>query len=296
MIRIKRFTDNDTILGYLFLAPIIIWVLGLVAYPFFTGVKLSLSEKFVGYPPKFVGFRNFVELWHDGFFRRTVGNSFVFTVGSVVFKLLFGMIMAMVINQKIMARNFFRGILYVPWIAPTVVTATAWLWMYDAVKGVFNISLVRMGVMDQKIAWLSDPTLAMMAVITVNVWRGFPFFGISLLAALQNIPRELYEAAEVDGASAAQKFWYITIPGLKHVIGICVLLSTIWTFNDFNIIFLMTRGGPAGATQVFATLAYEYAFARMRWGSGVAVSISLLPLLLLAIILLARHLRREQNA
>ena len=154
--------------------------------------------------------------------------------------------MALVLNQRIRLRNLWRGLLYLPWIAPTVVTALTWLWMFDAVKGVFNVMAIQWGMMSARdpVDWLGGANTAMFAVMTVNVWRGIPFFGISLYAGLQTIPQMLYEAAEVDGASAVQKFIYITVPSLKNVIIVTTLLSSIWTFNDFNIVYLMTRGGP----------------------------------------------------
>jgi multiple sugar transport system permease protein len=284
---------RDSTLGFLMVVPILILVFGLIAYPFIYGIHLSLCKKFVGYPSKFVGLKNYIKLYHDGIFRRTVKNTIIYTTGAVSIKLIFGMIMALVLNQQIKSRNFFRGVLLIPWIAPYVVTSLAWLYMFDALKGVVNLSLMKAGIIQSPVPWLSHPKLAMASVTWVNIWRGFPFFGVAILAGLQSIPRSLYEAAEVDGASSIQKFIHVTLPGIKIPLAIATLLSTIWTFNDFANVFLMTRGGPGGATQIFATLSYEIGFEGMRWGEAVAVSLYPLPVFALIIILLARYLRRE---
>jgi len=290
---LRRFLGRDSMIGFLFVIPILIFILGLIAYPFLYGIYLSLCTKFVGYPSKFCGLDNYVKLFYDGFFRRTVWNTIVYTSSAVIFKLILGMIMALILNEKLRAMNFHRGVLLLPWIAPYVVTSLAWLWMYDALRGIINLGLIEMGIIRIPIPWLSHPQLAMFSVTSVNIWRGFPFFGAMILAGLQNIPRTLYEAAEVDGATPFRKFIYITLPGLKHVIIVATLLSTIWTFNDFANVFIMTRGGPGGATQIFATLSYEIGFGGLRWSEAIAVSLYPLPFFGIIIILLSRYLRRE---
>jgi ABC-type sugar transport system permease subunit len=290
---LKRWLGPDYRLGFLFVLPIVLLVLALVAYPFCYAVYLSMTQKYVGMPPVFVGLDNYVRLTFDGFFQRAVVNSMVFTGSSVVCKLVLGMGMALVLTSPIRFRSFWTGVLLIPWVAPTVVSALNFLWIYDYSLGVLNYLLVKVfRVLPQGIGWLSEPGTAMASVIGVNVWRGFPFFGISFLAGMKAIPGELYEAAAVDGASALQRFRHVTLPGIRNIAIIVVLLSTIWTFNDFAIIYILTKGGPGGATQVLPVFAYEMAFGAQRLGEAVAVALYMLPPLAFVIIVLARYMRR----
>jgi len=283
----------DAGIGYLFVLPLVVLVLLLIAYPLGSAVYLSLTEKYVGYPPRFVGLKNYVELTGDPVFRKVMWNSAVFTVASVTVKLLIGLLMALSLHQALFARRLVRGILLLPWVVPTVITALAWHWMFDALRGFINVSLETLGLIGEPIAWLGQPATAMMAVVVVNIWRGFPFFGVSLLAGLQAIPADLYEAAAVDGASATQRFRHVTLPGLRPVIFVTALISTIFTLNDFNIVYVMTRGGPGIATHILATYTYEVGFQALRWGRAVAVSMYLMPLVVVLIVVLARRLTRE---
>jgi ABC-type sugar transport system permease subunit len=252
-----------------------------------------MTRKFVGMAPVFVGLENYIRLASDGFFQRAVWNSVIFTVGSVGFKLVLGMAMALVLTSKIRFRNLFTGLLLIPWVAPTVVSALNFLWIYDGSLGVLNYILVKvLGLLPQGVGWLSEAGTAMAAVIFVNIWRGFPFFGISFLAGMKAIPGELYEAAAVDGANAFQRFIHVTLPGLRNIVIIVVLLSTIWTFNDFAIVYILTKGGPGGATMVLPVFTYEMAFGAQRLGDAIAVALYMLPPLAIVIIVLARYMRR----
>jgi ABC-type sugar transport system permease subunit len=290
----RRRLGADWYLGYLFVLPMVIMVLALVAYPFCYAVYLSLTRKYVGVAPVYVGFENYVRLAYDGFFRRAVWNSFVFTFASVGFKLVLGMMMALVLTSRIRYRNLFTGLLLIPWVAPTVVSALNFLWIFDASLGVLNYLLVKVfRILPQGVGWLSEAGTAMGSVIFVNVWRGFPFFGISFLAGLKGIPGELYEAAAVDGASILQRFRHVTLPSLRNIIIIVMLLSTIWTFNDFAIVYILTKGGPGGATQVLPVFAYEMAFGAQRLGEAIAVALYMLPALAMVIIVLSRYMRRS---
>jgi ABC-type sugar transport system permease subunit len=286
----------DYRLGYLFVGPIVVLVLALVAYPFCYAIYLSMTHKLVGLPPIFVGFENYIRLASDGFFQRAVVNSFVFTFGSVGVKLLLGMVMALVLTARIRWRSFWTGVLLIPWVAPTVVSALNFLWIFDGSLGVLNYLLVRVfRILPQGIGWLSEPGTAMASVIAVNIWRGFPFFGISFLAGMKAIPAELYEAAAVDGAGALQRFRHVTLPGLKNIVIIVMLLSTIWTFNDFQIIYILTKGGPGGTTMVMPVFTYETAFGAQRLGEAIAVALYLLPALALTIMVLARYMRKGRR-
>jgi ABC-type sugar transport system permease subunit len=295
-IGLRRWLGPDYRLGYLFVLPIVVMVLGLVAYPFCYAVYLSMTQKFVGMPPVWVGFENYVRLASDGFFQRAVVNSFTFTFSSVAVKLVLGMGMALVLMSRIRWRSFWTGVLLIPWVAPTVVSALNFLWIYDGSLGVLNYLLVKVfRILPQGVGWLSEPGTAMASVIAVNIWRGFPFFGISFLAGMKAIPGELYEAAAVDGATAAQRFRHVTLPGIKNIVIIVVLLSTIWTFNDFAIIYILTKGGPGGATQVIPVFTYEMAFGAQRLGEAIAVALYLLPALAFVIIVLSNYMRRSRR-
>ena len=294
---LRRVLGPDYRMGMLFVAPILLLVLALVAYPFGYAVYLSMTRKYVGLPPVWVGLDNYVKLTWDGFFQRAVVNSFIFTFGSVGVKLVVGMAMALVLTSQIRWRGFWTGVLLIPWVAPTVVSALNFLWIFDYSLGVLNYLLVRVfRLLPQGIGWLSEPGTAMASVIGVNIWRGFPFFGISFLAGMKAIPGELYEAAAVDGATALQRFRHVTVPGIKNILIIVVLLSTIWTFNDFQIVYILTRGGPGGATQVLPVFTYEIAFGAQRLGEAIAVALYMLPALAAVIIVLARYMRRGRTS
>jgi len=294
----RRPRRPDTGTAVLFLLPLFVLVVGLIVYPFYRAIWLSFTDKLVGYPERFVGLRNYLYLVHDDGFHTVVRNSVVFTVGSVALKLLTGLAMALVLNVTWRWRTFFRGLFLLPWITSTVIIALTWRWMFDAFpgRGFFNSVLIDLGLLSHPIAFMATPDGAMVAVIIANWWRGFPFFGICYLAAMQSIPVQLYEVASVDGAGTWRRFWHITLPGLKHIMIVTILLSFIWTINDFNIVYVMTRGGPGTATQIFATYSYEVAFNQLRWGRGVTISIFLLPLLVVGIALVSRYLLREKDA
>jgi multiple sugar transport system permease protein len=287
---------RDTGTALLFLLPLLVLVGGLIFYPFYRAIWLSLTDKLVGYPERFVGLRNYAYLADDDAFHQVVRNSFVFTAVSVGLKVVTGLGMALVLNGIVRGRTVFRGLFLLPWITSTVIIALTWRWMFDAFpgRGFFNSVLLDLGLVQRPLAFMATPEGAMAAVIVANWWRGFPFFGVSFLAGMQSIPRDVYEAASVDGAGPTRRFWHITLPGLRHVIVVTTLLSFILTINDFNIIYVMTRGGPGTATQVFATYSYEVAFNQLRWGRGVTVSIFLVPLLVVGIILISRYLLSER--
>lgn len=288
---------RETGTALLFLLPLLILVVGLIFYPFYRAIWLSLTDKLVGYPERFVGLRNYAYLAQDDAFHQVIWNSLVFTVASVALKVVTGLAMALVLNNVIRGRNFLRGLFLLPWITSTVIIALTWRWMFDAFpgRGFLNSFLLDLGLLSQPIAFMATPAGAMAAVVVANWWRAFPFFGVSFLAGMVSIPRELYEAASVDGAGANRRFWHITLPGLKHVIIVTTLLSFILTINDFNIIYVMTRGGPGTATQVFATYSYQVAFGQLRWGRGVTISIFVVPILVIGIILISRYLLRDRR-
>jgi multiple sugar transport system permease protein len=292
----RRIFGKDAPLGYALVAPLVLVMLGLLAYPVISALLISLQDKVLGQPGRYIGLGNYAELlFRDRRFRLVVRNSFIFTFASVFGKLVIGMAMALLLNQHIKARNIFRGWLLLPWIAPTFVTALTWRWMFDGTSGVINFVLAKLGLLDQPVAWLGGGATALLAVIITNIWHGFPFFGVSLLAALQAIPAEQYEAADVDGATSGQKFWHVTLPGVKIVLIITTMLSLIWTFNDFQIVYIMTGGGPAFATHLFATYTYYVGFSGSRLGYAIAVSTILTPALIVMILALAPLILRGER-
>jgi ABC-type sugar transport system permease subunit len=293
--RLRGILGRDWALGYALLIPLAIVLFLLLAYPIFTALGITLQEKKLGLPGTFVGLQNYRELlFEDPHFWRVVKNGFIFTFGSVTAKLVVGMIMALVLNRRILFRGLFRGLLLMPWVAPTAVTALSWRWILD-MMGVLNLTLRDLGLMDLPIPWLAQYGTALLALVIVNTWRGFPFFGVTLLAGMQAIPQEMYEAAEVDGASSWQRFWHITLPSLRTVMLVVYILSTIWTFNDFAIVWLLTRGGPGHATDVFATYTYKTAFEASRMGYGQTVSVMLAPFLIAVILILSPLMLRGEG-
>ena len=316
---LKRVLGPDYRMAYLFVTPIALFVLSLVAYPFCYAVYLSMTHKLVGLPPVFVGFENYAHLLNDRTFRRSLWNTSVYTAIVAPVSIVLGLGVALLIEGEGRARGFFRtvyflpvaslmlmspirwrsfwtGVLLIPWVAPTVVSALNFLWIFDGSLGVLNYLLVRVfRILPQGVGWLSEPHTAMASVIAVNIWRGFPFFGISFLAGMKAIPLELYEAAAVDGAGTLQRFRHVTLPGLKNIMIIVVLLSTIWTFNDFQIVYILTKGGPGGTTMVMPVFTYETAFGAQRLGEAIAVALYLLPALAITIMVLARYMRKGRK-
>jgi len=193
------------------------------------------------------------------------------------------------------ARGIIRSIMILPWALPTLVAVLIWMWMYSDVGGVFNTILMGTGIVERPVLFLSDPVLAMVSVIVVNVWRGFPFFSITLLAGLQSVASDTYDAAKVDGAGIVARFRHVTLPGLAPVMAVVTLLSTIFTLNDFAIIWLLTKGGPGNATDVLSTLTYKVAIRGLELGKGVAVSVLMLPLLIVLIVLLTRFVNKREE-
>jgi len=290
----KRRLGRDWALAYVLLTPLILILFVLLAYPIASAIWITLQDKTIGMVGRFVGLQNYRELlFDDPFFWQVVRNGFIFTLGSVFLKLLLGMLMAVVLNQPLRWRGLWRGLLLMPWVAPTVVTTLSWRWILD-LTGVLNLILRDLGLMRTSIPWLAQYGTALLSLVLVNSWHGFPFFGITLLAGMQAIPQELYEAAEMDGASVWQRFRFVTLPSLRTVILVVTILSTIWTFNDFSIVWLLTGGGPGHATDVFATYTYKLGFVTSRLGYGQTVSVMLAPVLILIITILSPFMLRGE--
>ena len=294
--KFRRFLLRDRTLGYLFLLPALLVILGLVAYPFVNAIVMTFQQKTAGAPGRFIGLGNYRELLASEVFLRTAYNTVVYTGSAVAIKFLLGLSMALVLNQERFCNNFFRSFLLIPWAIPTVISALNWRWIYDDASGLINNVLVRFNLIEESISWLSNPHLAMFSVIAVVVWQGTPFFTMGFLAGLQAIPKELYEAAEIDGASLLQQFRFITIPRLRPIIITVVMLSTIFTSSSVNFVYILTNGGPADRTQIFPTLSYNLALGgAQRLGMGATVSLLFFPILVIFIIFVTRRMLRERE-
>jgi multiple sugar transport system permease protein len=275
---------------------VVLLLLVLVAYPFFVAIGYALSDRTLADPGVFVGLENFVLLWESSIYRQTVRNTFIFTAGSVAIRLVLGVGLALLLNESFRFRRAVRAAILLPWIVPTVLGTMAWLWMFNPNFSVLNYILVQSGLMEHGFNWLTDPDLALFSVLLVNAWRGTPFVAITVLAGLQTIPRELSDASAIDGAGKFQRFRHITLPLVMPVLLTSLVLSIIWTFSDFGIVYGLTKGGPMNATHVLATLSYQTGLASGNIGEGAAISLTMLPVLLLLIIWQLRRIRRSTVA
>src|SRR5216110_825031 len=241
--RVREWLDQESILGPVFVAPALLLLVLLVAYPFVMALYFSLSNAFIGRPSHLVGLRNFINLWDSDAFRQTFQNAFVFMGAAVAAKVVLGISLALLLNQQLWFKRLIRGAVLLPWVIPTALSTLGWWWMFNSLYSVVNWTGIALGIMDPPGPnWLGQRYYAMSAVIAVNVWRGLPFFAITILAGLVAIPKELYEAAEADGAGANARFWHVTLPLLRPVLAVVVLFSTIFTFGDFNIVYILTHG------------------------------------------------------
>jgi multiple sugar transport system permease protein len=288
-----RLLEREHILAGVLLAPALVILTLFIAYPFVLGIWLAVSDKVVGRPGAFVGLDNFRVNLNDSIFLRAFQNTFVYTFIATFFKLTLGMVAALLLNHHFRFKRIVRASMLLPWIVPTVLSTLAWQWMFDATFSVFNWVLMNVGLLSSRILWLGDGVMAMGCLILVNVWRGMPFFAITLLAGLQTVNPDLQEAAEIDGANAWQRFWRVTLPLIKPIMLVVVLFSMIATFADFQLIYVLTRGGPYSSTHVFGTYAYEIAMRAAKLGQGASISLFLFPFLLMVIVFQLWYIRRS---
>jgi multiple sugar transport system permease protein len=292
----RRFGDlleRENSLGLILMFPAVAILFTFIAYPFLLGIWYSLVNARIGVPGEFVGLNNFIANAQNGIFQQTMRNTFVYTAITTVFKLVLGMALALLMNQHFPFKNFVRAGLLLPWIIPTALSTLAWLWIFDSTYGIISWALRNMGLIQRNIPFLGDPTLAMGSVIAVNIWRGTPFFAISLLAALQTISQDLYEAAAIDGANALQRFRHVTLPLMMPVLTIVTLFSVIWTFADFQLVYVLTRGGPTNSTHLLATLAYQIGMTAGELSMGAAISLWMFPFMAAMVIAVLWYQRRE---
>jgi multiple sugar transport system permease protein len=288
--------ENERLLATLLLAPTVV-LLGLfIAYPFVMGVWLSLSSTSVGNPGAFVGIANFAKAFNDSIFRTAFWNTSFYTFWATIFKLALGMWLALLLNRQFRGKRLVRASMLLPFIIPTVLSTFAWRWMFDPTFSVLNWVLYQTGFIVTKLPFLSDGDWALWCAIAVNTWRGMPFFAITLLAGLQTINPDLHEAASLDGANGWRRFWHVTWPLLKPVTLVVVVFSIIQTFSDFQLIYVLTGGGPANSTHLIATYAYQIGVNSGLLGEGAAISLFMLPVLFVVVWLQLSYLRRMEGA
>jgi len=288
--RLQQALGRDWAEAYVFIAPAMVLLVGIIAYPFLRAFYISFTNTTTLEIGPFVGLKNYIELWSDIFFRRSVLITAKFTVASVVLKLLVGILAAVLLNRLGNRAAILTGLVLLPWIMPDIVRAITWKSLLDPLYGGLSRLLMDLHLAKQPPAFLADVSTALPTVVLVNLWQGIPFFTINLLAGLKAIDQELYEAAAINGASGWRQFLHITLPGLRYVIIVVTLLSTIWTFNTFTLIFLLTGGGPMDTTKVYSILSYNYAIGGHRYGPGIAVSLSMAPVLGIFIVILGRYM------
>jgi multiple sugar transport system permease protein len=293
--RRRRRVSEETLLGWLFLVPAFLVLAIMVAYPALIGFYYSFHNKMLGFPKfEFVGLENYTSILGNPTVLMSYVRAFIFSITSVAIKLPLGLGVALLLNQSFRGRGLARGIVLLPWALPLIVGVLIWVWMYNDLFGVINFLLMKAHITQEPLYFLGSKNLAMPSIIAVNVWRGFPFFAVNILAGLQSIPDDLYEAGRVDGANRWQLFTNITLPGLRTVILVTTLLSFIWTTNDFTSIYTLTGGGPGTATMTFPVLTWKTAFAGYELGKAAAIPILLMPLFIVLIIFLTRTVTRQE--
>jgi multiple sugar transport system permease protein len=294
--RVRQLLGRDYTIAWFFLLPLLVVLIGLIAYPFVSAIALSLQHKVVGGAATWVGLENYRDLLfgaqYSEVFRTSIRVSFMFVAVSIALKFVLGMAMALLLNETFRGRMLMRAILFLPWAMPSLIVALAWRWIYEgSPNGLLNLILIDYFGSDTVVQWLADPRLALWSIIVAVVWQGTPFWTMMFLAGLQSISHEMYEAAELDGASVFQRFFYITLPSLRPVIIITTLLSTIWTANSINFIYILTKGGPVNATMTFPMLAFDIGIIGARQlGLAAAVSVIFFPLFIVAIYILTKRM------
>ncbi len=282
--------------GYSLLAPAVLFMVVLVGVPFFFSLYLSLSDASVGAPvARFVGLQNFLAVFHDSVFRLSLRNTVVFTVVAGIFKALLGTLMAFLLTQEVWGRRLIRSLVVLPWTLPVSISALAWKWMFDSQFSAINWIGVRLHLIHGWPNWLGEPGLAMASVIMVNVWRGFPFAAIVLVAGMSAVPLEILDSAKVDGANFFLRFHYVIVPIIAPILFVGLLFDTVFTLSDISIVYLLTNGGPESFTEILPTRAFEVGIQAGALGRGAAISLVLFPILLPIVYVLLRALRRREG-
>jgi multiple sugar transport system permease protein len=286
--------ERESSLGVILMLPGALLLMVFMAYPFFLGMWLSVTDSRIGVVGHFIGLRNFVDLLSDSIFHQTAWNTFIYAMVTVPFKAVIGFALALVLNQHMRFSNPIRAAVMMPYIVPTALSTLGWFMIFDPVFSPISWLLKHFGLITQNINFLGDPKLAISSVCLANIWRGTPFFGITILAGLQAVPHELHEAASIDGANMWHRFLHVTVPHVKGVVLIATLLSIIWTFADFQLIYVLTKGGPANETHIFGTYAYQIGLSATDIGMGAAIALYMFPILTVFAVILLVYLRREE--
>src|SRR5512144_2648059 len=281
---LQKLQDNRNALGLLFMLPAGVLLLVFLTYPLGLGTWLGFTDTKIGRAGQWVGLENFKYLIGDSVARLSLFNTLFYTVVASVIKFALGLWLALLLNRHIPFKSFVRAIVLLPFIVPTALSAIAFWWIYDAQFSVVSWLLVKMGLIDTYIDFLGEPWMARLSTIAANIWRGVPFVAICLLAGLQTISPTLYEAAALDGATEWQKFRHVTLPMLTPIIAVVMTFSVLFTFTDFQLIYVLTRGGPLNATHLMATLSFQRAIPGGNLGEGAALAIAMVPFLLAAIL------------
>jgi multiple sugar transport system permease protein len=291
---LARLQESRGALGFVFMLPAAVLLLLFLTYPLGLGIWLGFTDERIGREGIFIGLENYQYLWDDAVFWLSVFNTLLYTVTASVLKFGLGLWLALILNERLPFKAFFRAIVLLPWVVPTVLSAIAFWWIYDAQFSIISWVLIELGWIDAPINFLGDPTNARASVIAANVWRGIPFIAITLLAGLQTIPPSLYEAATLDGATSWQRFRYVTLPLLTPIIAIVMTFSVLFTFTDFQLIYVLTRGGPVNATHLMATLSFQRGISGGTLGEGAAIAVAMIPFLLAAILFSYFGLQRRR--
>ena len=291
---IARLFENRNFLGFLFMLPTAAFLLAFLVYPLGLGIWLSFTDAKIGRAGSFVGLENYLWIMGDFKFQTAVFFTLFYTIAASVVKFALGLYLALLLNQHLPFKAMIRAIVLIPFIVPTVLSAIAFWWIYDPQFSIVSWSLRQLGWIDGNIDFLGDAWNARWSVVFANVWRGVPFIAISLLAGLQTVPPSLYEAAVLDGATRWQMFVKITYPLLTPIIAVVMTFSVLFTFTDFQLIKVLTNGGPAGATELMATMSYNTAILGGRIGEGAAISTAMVPFLLAAIMVSWFGLQRRK--
>lgn len=290
----KRFSESRNGLGFMFMLPAVAFLLFFLTYPLGLGVWLGFTDTRIGRSGVFIGLENYKWLFDDPVFWLSVFNTMIYTLVASVAKFALGLWLAMILNRHLPYKNFFRAIILLPWVVPTVLSAMAFWWIFDSQFSIISWSLMQLGLIDAPINFLGEPWNARWSVIAANVWRGIPFVAISLLAGLQTIPQSLNEAAAIDGATPWQRFTKVTLPLLTPIIAVVMTFSVLFTFTDFQLIYVLTRGGPVNATHLMATLSFQRAIPGGQLGEGAAIAVAMIPFLLAAILFSFFGLQRRK--
>ena len=284
MTALDRLQNNRNLLGLLFMGPAAAILLVFLTYPLGLGVWLGFTDTKIGRAGEWIGIENFESLFQDSVFWLSVFNTVFYTAIASVIKFALGLYLALLLNRNIAFKSMIRAIMLLPFIVPTVLSAIAFWWIFDAQFSIISWALKQMGLIDRYINFLGDPWNARLSVIAANIWRGIPFVAISLLAGLQTIPVSLYEAATLDGANRWQLFRYVTYPLLTPIIAVVMTFSVLFTFTDFQLIYAITRGGPVNATHLMATLSFQRAIPGGQLAEGAAIATAMIPFLVAAIL------------